>query len=74
MPALYVIAWFLLGGALAIMQARSQRRKRAAAAPEWAAHARGAVKVDDFSADFGILEALQKRSAALARQLPEMIA
>ncbi|SAK91927.1 acyl-CoA dehydrogenase [Caballeronia temeraria] len=41
---------------------------------EWAAHAREAVKVDDFSADFGILEALQKRSAALARQVPEAIA
>ncbi|SAK74252.1 acyl-CoA dehydrogenase [Caballeronia glebae] len=41
---------------------------------EWAAHAREAVKVDDFSADFGILEALQKRSAALERQLPETIA
>jgi acyl-CoA dehydrogenase len=41
---------------------------------EWAAHAREAVKVDDFSADFGILEALQKRSAALERQSPEAIA
>ncbi|WP_250434849.1 acyl-CoA dehydrogenase [Caballeronia sp. ATUFL_F2_KS9A] len=41
---------------------------------EWAAHAKEAVKVDDFSADFGILEALQKRSAALERHLPEAIA
>ncbi|SAL82827.1 Acyl-CoA dehydrogenase [Caballeronia arvi] len=41
---------------------------------EWAAHAREAVKVDDFSADFGILEALQKRSAALERPSPEAIA
>jgi acyl-CoA dehydrogenase len=41
---------------------------------QWAAHAREAVKVDDFSADFGILEALQKRNAALARHLPEAIA
>ncbi|SAK73949.1 Acyl-CoA dehydrogenase [Caballeronia calidae] len=41
---------------------------------QWAAHAREAVKVDDFSSDFGILEALQKRSAALERQLPEAIA
>ncbi|MBC8636947.1 acyl-CoA dehydrogenase [Caballeronia sp. EK] len=41
---------------------------------EWAAHAREAVKVDDFSADFGILEALQKRSAALKRQWPETVA
>jgi acyl-CoA dehydrogenase len=41
---------------------------------EWAVHAREAVKVDDFSADFGILEALQKRSEALERQLPETIA
>ncbi|SAK76868.1 Acyl-CoA dehydrogenase [Caballeronia hypogeia] len=41
---------------------------------EWAGHAREAVKVDDFSPDFGILEALQKRSAALERQLPETIA
>jgi acyl-CoA dehydrogenase len=41
---------------------------------EWAAHAREAVKVDDFSADFGILEALQKRSAALERQWPETVA
>ncbi|SAL66954.1 Acyl-CoA dehydrogenase [Caballeronia peredens] len=41
---------------------------------EWAAHAREAVKVDDFSSDFGILEALQKRSEALERQLPETIA
>jgi acyl-CoA dehydrogenase len=40
----------------------------------WAIHAREAVKVDDFSADFGILEALQKRSAALEQQLPETIA
>ncbi|AQG99034.1 acyl-CoA dehydrogenase [Burkholderia sp. KK1] len=40
---------------------------------EWAAHAREAVKVDDFSADFGILEALQKRNAALERQWPERI-
>ncbi|SAK95722.1 acyl-CoA dehydrogenase [Caballeronia pedi] len=41
---------------------------------EWAVHAREAVKVDDFSADFGILEALQKRSDALERTLPETIA
>ncbi|WP_321797050.1 acyl-CoA dehydrogenase [Caballeronia sp. J97] len=41
---------------------------------EWADHAREAVKVDDFSADFGILEALQKRSAALEQQLPATIA
>ncbi|SPB17033.1 acyl-CoA dehydrogenase [Caballeronia novacaledonica] len=40
---------------------------------EWATHAREAVKVDDFSADFGILEALQKRSAALERQWPETV-
>ncbi|MDR5779665.1 acyl-CoA dehydrogenase [Caballeronia sp. LZ065] len=41
---------------------------------EWAGHAREAVKVDDFSADFGILEALQKRSEALEQQAPETIA
>jgi acyl-CoA dehydrogenase len=40
----------------------------------WAHHAREAVKVDDFSADFGILEALQKRSEALERHVPETIA
>ncbi len=34
---------------------------------EWALHAREAVKVDDFPADFGILEALQKRGAAIER-------
>jgi acyl-CoA dehydrogenase len=41
---------------------------------EWAALARDAVKVDDFSADFGILEALQRRSAALEGEMPEIVA
>ena len=45
-----------------------RRRASTRFSTEWAAHAREAVKVDDFSADFGILEALQKRSAALERQ------
>jgi acyl-CoA dehydrogenase len=42
---------------------------------EWAALTREAVKVDDFSADFGILEALQRRSAALGldHETPETV-
>jgi acyl-CoA dehydrogenase len=40
---------------------------------EWAIHARESVKVDDFSADFGILDALKKRSAALEQQLAEQL-
>jgi acyl-CoA dehydrogenase len=41
---------------------------------EWADHAREAVKVDDFPSDFGILEALQKRGAALERELSDTLA
>lgn len=40
---------------------------------EWANYARESVKVDDFSADFGILDALKKRSAALERHLAEQL-
>ncbi len=40
---------------------------------EWARHTREAVKVDDFPSDFGILEALQKRGAALKRSLTDTL-
>jgi acyl-CoA dehydrogenase len=45
----------------------------AALLEEWANHAREAVKVDDFSADFGILDALKKRSAALEQHVAEQL-
>ncbi|MDR5804717.1 acyl-CoA dehydrogenase [Caballeronia sp. LZ001] len=62
-------AWARQATALGLIDA-----SEAALLEEWASLAREAVKVDDFSADFGILEALQKRSAEIEQQMPETVA